>query len=90
MKQAVCEDLNSFIVNKEKEILEIAKRQTEDIVKTELALTDFELLLSINTSKGEIDKLNKTARKLRKDNWGELQSQFKGDHNAIMNHLRNI
>ena len=50
----------------------------------------FELLLSINTSKGEIDKLNKTARKLRKDNWGELQSQFKGDHNAIMNHLRNI
>ena len=75
--------LSNFLATKEKEILSIAHRNTDEIVKTELALIDFELLLAVSISKKESGNLTKIARKLRCEGWQELSKKFKGNSQDI-------
>jgi len=74
--QIVSPQLNNFLENKQREIISLAHKMTDEVVKTELALTDFELLLSVNMSEKERDNLTKQSRKLRQENWGELSEKF--------------
>ncbi len=72
----ISSQLNSFLENKQREIISLAHKMTDEVVKTELALTDFELLLSVNMPNGEQDILAKQSRKLREENWEELSEKF--------------
>ena len=86
--KSICkEDLNEFLKNKEKEILTIARNHTEEIVKKELALMDFELLLSSHLSEKQIQELNNKSRKLREESWNELNKEFNGNYNEIIKSL---
>lgn len=76
MEQMVSPQLNSFLENKQREIISLAHKMTDEVVKTELALADFELLLSVNMPKEEQDSLTKQSRKLREENWKELSEKF--------------
>ncbi len=75
--------LKTFIEDKQKEILAFAQKNTEEVVKTEMALMDFELLLAVNTKKDEIEKTSQYARELRNSSWNELSLKFNGDYNQI-------
>ena len=83
IKQLDTSSLELFMADKQKEILALAQKNTEEVVKTELALMDFELLLAVNTKNGEADKTAKIARELRNSSWNELHQRFNGDHNKI-------
>lgn len=83
-------NLNEFFTNRENEILEIAHKNTESIVKTEIALMDFELLLSTDLSEKEISSLNTKSRALREECWAELNKKFNGDYNKIMKFLNDF
>lgn len=83
MEQIISPQLNSFLENKQKEIISLAHRTTDEVVKTELALADFELLLAVNMNEKERDKLTALSKKLREDNWKELSEKFNGDTSAI-------
>lgn len=80
-------NLNQFFTSRESEILEIAQNNTKEIVKTELALMDFELLLSTDLIGKEINSLNNKSRSLREECWTELNKKFNNDHNKIMQFL---
>lgn len=88
--QQIPQELNSFLERRDKEILAIAQKNTEEVVKTELALADFELLLSVNLSKKEIDALTKKSRKLREESWEKLSEKFCGDSDKIQSFLNTI
>jgi len=79
----VSPQLNSFLENKQREILSLAHKTTDEIVKTELALADFELLFAVNMNRKEVDKLTIQSRKLREENWRELSNKFNGDITQI-------
>ena len=81
--------LNTFLENRQKEILAIAHKATDEVVKTELSLTDFELLLAVNMSKKESGELTKKSRKIREEGWQELSKKFNGDINQIQEFLLN-
>lgn len=83
----IAPELSNFIQSREQEILDIAKSNTEDIVKRELSLLDFELLLSANLSESEKKELTEKARYLREESWKELSQQFEGDYNKMNNFL---
>ena len=85
--QIISSQLNNFLESKQREILSIAHKATEEIVKTELALTDFELLLSANMSEKEQESLTKQSRKLREETWEELSKEFNGDTSKIQRAL---
>lgn len=68
--------LNNFLESKQREIISLAHKMTDEVVKTELALADFELLLSVNIPKEEQDSLTKQSKKLREENWKELSEKF--------------
>lgn len=84
-------DLNNFLASRQQEILsiahEIAHKTTEEVVKTELALADFELLLSVNMQKKEQERLTKQSRKLREEVWEELSEKFRRDTSKIQKAL---
>ena len=78
------------MADKRSEILALAQKNTEEVVKTELALMDFELLLAVNTRRGESDKSAKMARELRKSSWDELDKKFDGDYDKISQFIANF
>ncbi len=75
--------LNNFLESKQKEIISLAHKMTDEVVKTELALADFELLLSVNTNKKEMTKLTDMSRKVRDKTWKELSDKFNKDTTEI-------
>lgn len=86
-QKIISQDLNNFLINKEREILAIAQKNTEEIVKREMALSDFELLLSANFSEEEREELTNKSRILRKENWEELSKKFNGNFKKIMDFI---
>lgn len=87
-KMELPKSLSDFMQLKEKKILAFAQRNTEEVVKTELALLDFELLLAVNSNK---DKREDTfSRSLRVDSWQELSQKFDGDYNKINSFLKDF
>lgn len=62
-------NLKDFMNSKEREILNLAKKGTEEIVKKEVALMDFELFLSSNLTDQESVRLTKESRAIRKQSW---------------------
>ena len=81
--------LGAYMEDKRKEILAWAQKNTEQVVKTELALMDFELLLAVNTKPGEAEKSAIKARKLRDESWDELSKKFSGDYDKTMCFIEN-
>ncbi|OGJ22330.1 hypothetical protein A3K73_03800 [Candidatus Pacearchaeota archaeon RBG_13_36_9] len=79
--------LNNFLEGKQKEILAMAHKNTEEIVKAELALADFELLLSVNLSEEESKKLTQKAGLLREKSWQELYKKCDGDSEKVQEFL---
>ncbi len=73
------ESLNNFISDKQREILAFAQKNTEEVVKTEMALLDFELLLAVSPNESTID-----SRELRTRSWDDLSAKFNGDYNKMM------
>ena len=82
LKQNMLE-LSSFIQNREQEILAIAQQNTKETVEKEMALLDFELLLSANLSEGKEKELTERSRLLRKESWNELSQKFDGNYDKI-------
>jgi len=81
--QTISINLDKFLKNRQQEILSRVQETAEKIVKTELALSDFELLLAANLARGEAEKLTEEARKLREQTWQELQGRFNGNTDKI-------
>jgi len=82
------QNLNSFLAVRQGEILAIAQQNTREIVKREMALMDFELLLSVNLENGEQKKLALEGRSLRNESWKELEIESGRDF-AKMNNILN-
>jgi len=89
LKQSIPE-LSSFIQNKEQEILAIAQQNTKETVEKEMALLDFELLLSANLSEGKEKELTEKSRLLRKESWNELSQKFDGNYDKMNKFLDNF
>ena len=89
LKQSISE-LSSFIQNKEQEILAIAQQNTKETVEKEMALLDFELLLSTNLSEGKEKELTEKSRLLRKESWNELSQKFDGNYDKMNKFLDNF
>ena len=89
LKQNIPE-LSSFIQNKEQEILAIAQQNTKETVEKEMALLDFELLLSANLSEGKEKELTEKSRLLRKESWNELSQKFDGNYDKMNKFLDNF
>ncbi|MDO8460254.1 MAG: hypothetical protein Q7S74_04045 [Nanoarchaeota archaeon] len=89
LKQSIPE-LSSFIQNKEQEILAIAQQNTKETVEKEMALLDFELLLSANLSEGKEKELTEKSRLLRKESWNELSQKFNGNYDKMNKFLDNF
>ena len=89
LKQSIPE-LSSFIQNKEQEILAIAQQNTKETVEKEMALLDFELLLSTNLSEGKEKELTEKSRLLRRESWNELSKKFDGDYDKMNKFLDNF
>ena len=81
--QTTSMNLDKFLKDRQQEILALAQKTTEKIVKTELALSDFELLLAANLTEEEIGKLTEESRNLRGETWQELSKKFNGDTDKI-------
>jgi RNA polymerase-binding transcription factor DksA len=88
--QTSCPELNNFLEDKQREILALAQQKTEEVVKREMALTEFELLLSANMSEKEQKKLTANSRKLREDSYKELSKISGEDFNGICNLLNEV
>jgi len=84
------ENLNNFLEFKKKEILEMAHQNTEELVKKENALMDFELLLSLDFSEKERERLTNESRNLREESWKELEKKFDSDTDKIQEFLNNF
>ena len=90
LKQNIPQGLTNFIESKEQEILAIAQQNTKETVEKEMALLDFELLLSANLSEGEGKKLTDKARALRIESWNELSKKFGSDYGKMNKFLDNF
>jgi|GEM_PF-2407487 len=79
-----CPELKTFLETRQKETLSLAQqitqRVTKDIVEKEMALMDFELLLSVNLSKKEETKITAESRKIREQSWKEVNDKFNGNY----------
>ena len=89
LKQNIPE-LSSFIQNKGQEILAIAQQNTKETVEKEMALLDFELLLSANLSEGKEKELTEKSRLLRKESWNELSQKFDENYDKMNKFLDNF
>lgn len=87
MEQIQSEHLNQFLKERDQQILDLARKNTEEIVKKEIALSDFELLLSVNFPKKEQRELTNLSREIRKDSWNGLNQNFNNDFGKINNFL---
>jgi len=83
-------ELLKFWQNRQAQILNIAQNNTQEIVQKEMALADFEILLSINTSEKEQKELTQKSRKLRIDTWQELSNRFNGNFQKMNGFLDTI
>lgn len=81
---------DSFLQERQDEILNIAQENTEEIVKREMALMDFELLLSVNFSNKEQDKFAKEGRKIRMEQWESLSKKFNGKEEKVLEFLDSL
>lgn len=90
LKQVQTIGLNEFMESKEREILDFAKKNAEEVVKKELALMDFELVMAVNLTKKKAESLTKYSRKLRSETQKELVAKFDGDYDKISNFLENV
>jgi len=75
--------LGKFLEEREKKIVELAQKATTEIVNKEMALMDFELLLSANLSDEESEELTKRTQELREENWKILSEKFNNNAEAI-------
>jgi len=82
-QQITSASLNTFLDNRQKEILALAHKNTEEIVKTEMALLEFELLLEAHSNNEETGKLSNVSRELRIESWHELSTRFNDDYDKI-------
>jgi len=88
-------DLRSFIEERQKKTLAIAQnfnrelveKMTKEIVDTENALMDFEIMLAVNMPDKEKAESVAHSRKLREESWKELEEKFNGDYGKIMEFL---
>jgi len=90
LKQNIPQELTNFIEIREQEILAIAQQNTKETVEKEMALLDFELLLSANLSEGEEKELAEKARLLRRESWKELSQKFNGNYDKMNDFLDNF
>lgn len=81
---------DSFLQERQEEILAIAQKNTGEIVKREMALMDFELLLSVNFPKKEQNKFAKEGRKIRIEQWESLSKKFNGKEEKVLEFLDNF
>ena len=88
--QTSCPELNNFLEDKQREILALAQQKTEEVVRKEMALTEFELLLSANMSEKEQRKLTSNSRKLREESYKELSKRSRADFNEVCNLLNEV
>ena len=86
-EQIQSQPLDQFLKDREQQILDLARKTTEDIVKRELALSDFELLLSVNFPAKEQEELTKISKSIRVESWSELNKNFGNDFNKVNNFL---
>ena len=86
-EQIQSQPLDQFLKDREQQILDLARKTTEDIVKRELALSDFELLLSVNFPAKEQEELTKISKSIREESWSELNKNFGNDFNKVNNFL---
>lgn len=83
-------ELMKFLQEKQAKILAIAQKNTEEIVQREMALTDFELLLSVNMPENEQTEITHKSRKLRSGAWQELSNKFNGNFQKMNEFLNTI
>jgi hypothetical protein len=77
-------NFNEFLQKRQDEILAIAQRNTEEIVKREGALMDFELLLSVNFPKKEQERFTQEGKKLRIEQWELLSKKFNNQEEKVL------
>lgn len=90
IQQIKSPELLKFWQDRQIQILNIAQNNTQEIVQKEMALADFEVLLSVNTSGKEQKELTQKSRKLRGETWQELSNQFNGNFQKINEFLNTI
>ena len=90
IQQIKSPELLKFWQDRQAQILNIAQNNTQEIVQKEMALVDFEILLSVNTSEKEQKELTQKSRKLRADNWQELSNKFNGNSQKMSDFLNTI
>ena len=89
-KQAQLQQLNSMIETRKSEILELVKQNAENVAKTEFALMEFELLMAVNLTKKEEEKLTVTSRNLREECWKELSKKFDNNIESMQHHINKV
>ena len=90
MQTKEMETLNKFMDLREKKILELTQKATEEIVRRETSLIDFELLLAANITKEESERLTKESRSLRRETWNKLSEKFNGSTDKIQAFANNF
>lgn len=89
-KQAQLQQLNNLIETRENEILELTRQNAERVAKTEIALMEFELLMTVNLTQKEEEKLTATSRNLRGECWKELSKKFNNNIETIQQNINSI
>ncbi len=90
IQQIKSPELLKFWQERQTQILSIAQNNTQEIVQKEMALADFEVLLSVNTSEKEQKDLTQKSRKLRADAWQGLSDKFNGNFQKMNEFLDTI
>jgi hypothetical protein len=90
VQQLKAPEFMKFWQDKQTQILNIAQKNTEEIVQRELALADFELLLSVNMPKNEQKESAQRSRELRNETWQELSKRFNGNLQKMNEFLDSI
>ena len=90
IQQIESPELLKFWQDRQTQILNIAQNNTQEIVQREMALLDFEVLLSVNTSKKEQKELTQDSRNLRGETWQGLSNQFNGNFQKMNEFLNTI
>lgn len=90
IQQIKSSELLKFWQDRQTQILNIAQNNTQEIVQREMALADFEVFLSVNTSEKEQKELTQKSKKLRVEIWQELSDKFNGNFQKMNEFLNTI
>jgi len=90
IQQIKSPELLKFWQDRQTQILNIAQNNTQEIVQREMALADFEILLSVNTPEKEQKELTLKSRKLRTETWQGLSCEFNGNFQKTNDFLNTI